>query len=112
MPLLAAARQGDPIAHTSLMGQICGAGAGLLVGAAVGFLAGVVAEAAIGAAVVALGVGTVLTGGLLGVVAVAVVSTVMVYGADKAAHKMGLPSTGDIANGATKAIEGMFPPSN
>ncbi|MBX7229848.1 MAG: RHS domain-containing protein, partial [Burkholderiaceae bacterium] len=49
MSLLAAARLGDDISHTSLLGMICKVGAGLIVGAVVGAVVGVVAAAAVAA---------------------------------------------------------------
>ena len=97
MPLLAAARQGDPIAHTSMIAMIGKVGTGLLVGAALGFLAG--------AAAVALVAGTVLSGGLLGVVAVAVISGLML-------HAVGANSIIDNASNAVgDMLNDAFPPT-
>jgi RHS repeat-associated protein len=71
MPLLAAARLNDPIAHTSMLAMIGKVGTGLLVGAAIGFVAGVAATALVA--------GTVLSGGLVGMLAVAVLSGLMMH---------------------------------
>lgn len=71
MPSLAAARKLDHIGHTSLLAMIGKVGAGLVVGAVVGAAMTVAASAIVAA--------TVGTGGLAGVVAVALVSSVLMH---------------------------------
>lgn len=69
MGLLAAARLGDEITHTSWLGMIAKVGAGIVINAAVGF--------AVGAAASFLLFGSVATGGLLAVAATAVVGALI-----------------------------------
>ncbi|MDL2274732.1 DUF6531 domain-containing protein, partial [Desulfosarcina sp. OttesenSCG-928-G10] len=100
MSIELAARVGDPIGHTPLLGMICKVGAGLLAGLAVG--------AAVGAAAVAI----VGTGGFGAVVLGAVVGSVIGMAADGATNLLTGSDNGLIGfltDKACAAVDAIFP---